>query len=394
MIRGILNNIIVKSSNVTLTGGGKPKSVPAINSLVVVSVAGKAGKVYRILVNGSLFQSQLPFLAESGEKFLAKVIKHKPFSLALDNLTTEEEMGPNAISVMLSKIGIEENEISRKILKSVINNKKPLVKSKLKRVIDYLVSQNGNYDEIQTALLLNIVWSLGEEISRDFISSFELIFDLSFEELSQAILTSLEKLNIIDAGNEIVKKLNSLLIYQVENTDVHSNILAVTDKSKMFVEISKMIDDYDIRGQLKSELNIMQTLMLKYILQKSIFNMFMTFPEFIIVNSGRILETIIVRYDKLKRSNGELLYKIASDFHATNLGDFNFLSYLSNMKLNGDLAMDYENLKQAESRLESFNFELSSLLKVDSTIRLSPIEKFKSIRRTHQNGINSVNAIA
>ena len=394
MIKGIVNNVIVKSSNVTLTGGVKPKSVPAINSLVVVSIAGKAGKVYRILVNGSLFQSQLPFLAESGEKFLAKVIKHKPFSIALDNLTAEEEMGPNVISVMLSKIGIEENEISRKILKEAIKNKKPLVKSKLKKVIDYLVSQNGNYDEIQIGLLLNIIWSLGEEISRDFISSFELIFDLSFEELSQAILTSLEKLNLLEAENEIVKKLNKILIYQVGTKNFHSNIFAVTDKSKKFVEISKMIDDCDIYGQLKAELNIMQTLMLKYILQKSIFNMFMTFPEFIIVNSGRILETIIVRYDKLKSTNGELLYKISSDFHATDLGDFNFLSYLSNMKLNGDLAMDYKNLKRAESRIEAFNFELSNLLKVDSTIRLSPIENFKSIRKTHQNGINSVNAIA
>lgn len=88
------------------------------------------------------------------------------------------------------------------------------------------------------------------------------------------------------------------------------------------------------------------------------------------------------------------MYKISSDFHATDLGDFNFLSYLSNMKLNGDLAMDYKNLKRAESRMEAFNFELSNLLKVESTIRLSPIENFKSMRKTHQNGINSVNAIA
>ncbi len=394
MIKKVSNRAIVKGRNVILTGGGKAKSVPSINSLVTVSVAGKEGKTYRILVNGSLFQTQLPFFAERGEKFLAKVLKHKPFSLGLDSLTASEEANQSVLSAMLSGIGIEENDISVRILKAAIKSKKALVKSKLKRVINYLVSENGNYDEIQINLLLNIVWSLGEESSNDFLSSFSKIFDVSFEELSRAIMSSLESLNLLDAENEIVKRLNDTLIYKLDNSNSQSNILAVTDKSKNFVNISKTIDAYENYGRLKSELNLMQTLMLKYVLQKSMFNMFMTFPEFIIVDSDRTMEMIIVRYDKLQRSTGELLYKISSDFHSDALGDFSFLSYLTNTKLNGDLAMDYENLKLAESRLDLFNNELSNLLKVESSIRLSPKEKFKSIRRNHQNRISSINTIA
>jgi len=394
MIKKVSNSVLTKSSNVTLTGSGKPKSVPAINSLVLVSVVGREGRSYRILVNGSLFQTTLPFLLESGEEFLAKVLMHKPFTLAVDSFTSTKEIDQSVLSIMLARLGVDESELSKKILKAVIKSKKALVKSKLKRVVEYLNYQNIYYDEIQIALLLNIVWSIGKENYEEFITSFSRIFDISFEELSKAILASLERLNSIDNRDTIVNKFNETLIFQSEDPTAKSNISAVVDKSKSFIELSQMIDSSNNFGMPEAELNVMQALMLKYIIQKSMFNMFRTFPEFIIVNSNNVLEIIIVRYDKLQNSNGELLHKISSEFHINNLGDFGFRSYLSNTKLNGDVILDIKNIKQAESKINLFNDKLSESLKVDSAVRVLLKGKYKNISQNHFDGISAINAIA
>ena len=394
MIKKVSNSVLTKSSNVTLTGGGKPKSVPAINSLVLVTVVGREGRSYRILVNGSLFQTTLPFLLEAGEEFLAKVLMHKPFTLAVDSFTSTKEIDQSVLSIMLARLGVEESELSKKILKAVIKSKKALVKSKLKRLVEYLNYQNIYYDEIQIALLLNVVWSTGKENYEDIISSFSRIFDISFEELSKAILALLERLNSIDSRNTIVNKFNETLIYQSENPNAKSNISAVTDKSKGFIELSQMIDASNNFGMLGTELNVMQALMLKYIMQKSMFNMFRTFPEFIIVNSNDMLEIIIVRYDKLESSKGELLHKISSEFHINTLGDFGFRSYLSDTKLNGDVILDIKNMKHAESKINLFNEQLSDSLKIDSAVRISLKGKYKNISQNHFDGISTINAIA
>jgi len=69
-----------------------PQLYPSKNSIVNVQVLDKIGPVFKILVNGSLFQSKLPIELGINDEFLAKVISENPFILAL-NVFDENECG-------------------------------------------------------------------------------------------------------------------------------------------------------------------------------------------------------------------------------------------------------------------------------------------------------------
>jgi hypothetical protein len=393
MISRISNIIVTNSTNVTLNSTGKPKAVPPLNSLVMVRIIEKTNGMYKILVNGSLFQTKIPFKLNIGDQLLAKVINHSPFTISMDSFLQSKNIDQNLISVLLARLDLKETENSKLVLKALLNNKKILLKRKINRFLEFIEEADGILDDLQLGLLINMIWSENEETSSFLLDSFNSVFDVSFEELCKAILTTIENLNT-NKRSHIINEVLNLFVFDPAALNTKQSILPVRDKSRPFMEMMDKVNMDNLDFFSTFELKRLKSLMLKYILQKSLFHRYNTYPEFVIVKDGEVLTLTLIRYERLFNNNGEMLFKTSFGMHKNGIGDFIINYYLSVDKLTGEISVDYENLRLGESFIEFLNEEISKTLGVVSNLRIVLSEIFKNIHPEVEEKLNSINAIA
>ena len=97
--------------------------MPEENSLVLVKVLEKLNGSYKLLVDGSVFQSSLPFVVGGEEEFLAKVISLQPFTLQADGLAALKHGMPGALSVLLQKLGLPETLEVKLLVETLLRKK-------------------------------------------------------------------------------------------------------------------------------------------------------------------------------------------------------------------------------------------------------------------------------
>ena len=137
MINQITNTIFTNAAALNMLQQNSSQNLPDLNSLVLLQVLDKIGNNYKILINGILFQSKLPLSLKVGEETIAKVISQNPFSLKLNDLLKAKYLTSENISLLLSLLGIEQNEKSISFVKELLSHKQSLRKSKIKKALEF-----------------------------------------------------------------------------------------------------------------------------------------------------------------------------------------------------------------------------------------------------------------
>ncbi len=392
MINKISNTVLVKALSVKLTGSGKPKAVPSINSLVNVEVIEKLKNGYKILVNGSLFQSKLPGKMNVGDIILAKVISHSPFTITVDSFTVSAAIDGELLSVMLSRLEIKESDLSKQVLKNVLKGKKLVHKSRIKRLIEYLADSEIKADDLLIGLLINLLWSENDSEIEKTLKSVKPIIDVSFEELCGAILSEVEEMQKY-SSYPVVQMINREFIFNSSFGKSKTALHSVHDKSKTFIRIVNDSSWKDAELELADKLNALKKLMIKYALQKSLYAAFGIYPEFVIVKTDEEFALVILNYSRRNDEKGEVLFGTSSAMHKSGLGDFAVSCFSGADKVTGEIEVDYSNFRLAQSKIKRLNEKIERSLGVVSSLKVTLKEVFKDITPGRTDTLETINAI-
>lgn len=373
MISAISNIANTSAGTININAGSAVSNLPAVNSTALLNVIEKINSSYKVLINGKVFQTQLPINAEKGDDILARVIQQNPFTLALDrfeNLLVDV----NAVLSLLEKLQISRTVLSEKILKLVAAGKKAITKSKLEKIINYIEKSGVEFDESRLVLLINLIWDNSNETYQEIANSYHKIFDISFEKLSAEIYESLLRLNRLNLPEQIYLKINEAMIFDYENEAHQFNLVSVGDKSDEFLALARIIEGETERNQLAasalSELEYMQSLLIKYILQKAIYNKYNIYPEFVIIKFKSRLELINYQYEKGANGNGDS-YKLFINPDKDRFENTVIHAMMNTSKIYGLINSTAANFSRIEDYLCKLNARIGEEINIDSYLTVT-----------------------
>lgn len=363
------------------------KLLPAENSVVEVSVLDKPGKgVYKLLIEGNVFQSKLPIGANIGETLIAKVISVNPFTLALDNIFPAKMLNNSSIAAVLAKLGLAETEVSVKVLKTFLSEQKPLVKSKLKKIIDLLEKEGIKLDDQQLSLFIQILFP--DENKGTFLNkSFAKLFRYPAEDLAAEVLNSVKRLNKMGVPEELISQVNRALVMDMaegENPDA----IALKEKTSpkqegFFGTLSEM---ESLSESAKKELSALEEILVRFNMLRACYYRTGVYPGFVIVRSGDELELVEYRLEKGGMQSGQGVHKIKLEMNPGALGKVTIEGFLSGSSLNAVFRSSEETIEKLASNKEE-------LLQSLGRINIQPHLNFGNAEKVSENAVNGVRQI-
>ena len=321
-------------------------------------------------------------MLSKGDEVFAKVLSHQPLTLGLDNFVSGGKLSPAQITAALAKLGLQETELTKSVIKNVTANKQPLVKSKLQRMIEYMEASELTLDEMQTALLINIVWSDDKDHYKGTLDSFAKIFDVTFEELSRQIFLSVLKINDLNYPIEFYEKLNERIIYQIN--DNINNITALRDKTNGFLSLAEYFKTITPALNIlqSEELDYLKKYLLKYVLQKAMYTRFDYNPEFAIVKGKKSLQ--LINYNMNLVGSGDITtYNVSANKFESVYGELSYSFMINEASCRGKIIAENETLNRMKSGLENLRKNISKHLGMDIELILqSKNSKETSINAT------------
>jgi hypothetical protein len=195
---------VISAQEITL-----PKSTLKINSLVDINVIDKAQSLYRIIAGGKVFETRLPLNVNLGESFIATVVNNNPTVFRLNNLLNLAT-GDNVLEELLLKLNLPVSEASKNILRNIIESDKPIIKSKLKKLIELITSSETELDSSSSNLFAQLIWASDGFV--DFDKDNLKHFYYSFDDLAQKILVELNHLYKNNPYDAVFGSLNNWLL--------------------------------------------------------------------------------------------------------------------------------------------------------------------------------------
>lgn len=340
-----------------LDAGANPKLLPAENSLVEVSVLDKSNGNYRLLIEGNVFQSKLPVNVNVGEALIARVIGSNPFTLSLDRIFSAKMLSGSNIALVLSKLGIEETGISQQVLKAFLKEEKPLVKSKLKKVIEMLEHEDVKLSEEMLSLLIQMLHM--EENRGSFQKkSYVKLFQYPLETLSEEILSSLRRLNKMGVPEEALLRINKALMLEGEDFS------ALEVKEKSAARAEDILDEVKAGAfseGMRQEISGLKEILTRFNMLRACYMKAGVYPGFIIIKSGDEIEMAEYRLESESDGKGQKSYRIKLDMEPGLLGKVAIKGFLSGQNLNASFSASEESVKDLEEEKESLLFSLGRL---------------------------------
>lgn len=109
----------------------------SLHSIVRIEVLGRNLNRYNILVNGKLYQTDLPVTVLPGDILLAKAINLTPIKLQLNDLL-KTDLNYNSLIYLLDKLNVDITDLSLEIIKILLKNRKPIVKSSIQNIVNLI----------------------------------------------------------------------------------------------------------------------------------------------------------------------------------------------------------------------------------------------------------------
>ena len=396
MISAVTNIANTFSGTINVAAGSVAGKLPDVNSTALLNVIEKLDKSYRVLINGKVFQAQLPINAEKGDDILAKVLQQNPFTLSLDKFGNLLAQDSTAIYSLLEKLSLVKNALSEKVLRNVIAAKKSLTKTKLEKLINYMEKAAVDFDETQIVILINLIWDNPNESFNDVTKSYNKIFDISFEKLCEEIFESLLILNSLNLPQNIYNKINDVMIFEFNNEADKLSLISLGDKSDEFLSLTRLIESEIAKDYLSaasiSSLEVFQSLLIKYILQKAIYNKYSIYPEFTVVKSNDNLDLLNYQFQKTTDEKDESIKLFINTEKYANKGTA-VQAVMSGAKLFGVVNSSTANFSKIENYLCKLNSKIFEEINISSYLTVT-VDETKEIITDSFSNLKRLNKLA
>ncbi|MCX6151050.1 MAG: hypothetical protein NTX22_11030 [Ignavibacteriales bacterium] len=380
MIDQIKNTSFATTTNSTKTISITGQSLPEVNSLVMLKVIEKLGGNYKILINGNLFQAKLPLKLTAGEEAIAKVLSTKPFTLGLNDLLKTRNMSSENISLLLSMLGLEQDEKNIRFIKKLISSKQPLRKEKIKRGIEFLEKTNGEVDELQLALLVR-VYAFQNDYFDYMAESHNSFFKYSYSQIIQNIFGLVKQLNYEFSNNTVTQIVNNYLVCNYSLLE-NENKLPVCCEEKLLEMIGIVAfesgnNSYpfiikEICDSLKKNITLL-------IIQTAVYNYFGLYPSFIILLQENKFNLIEFNSYKEKSDKDENYFKFGIKIPTNNPDEILLKGFLTKELLYTNIFFMGEKKHKHELELTKTSEEFHFKYNLDAYIGINENPKNNNI---------------
>jgi|GEM_PF-5685864 len=351
--------------SIELSGSGKP--LPKANSIVAINVLEKLNDGYKVMINGRVFSSNLPVNAAANETLIAKVLSQSPFILSLDSFTLLKSID-ESISFLLSKLQLPSTTTTERLLKAFILNKKPVMKSKLEKLVEIIESHQLEPDADQLDEIVAFFGSGESGYQSITASSLKLLMNNN-TELSTSILNHVRELNKLAPDSELVSKLNQMLVLNLEDQESINpiNIKDSLSCSKNNFEFICYAQENIPEGEAGIIVRNLIESMLIYNLRKVLTSEHEQSHQFIILKEKNNYELLEFNIEQLTESNN-----FNVNMNPVNLGKLNARGIFSENMLSMDLISEPDVntfLNQTRGELEE---RLTAAVRCRHKIRMVP----------------------
>jgi len=188
-------------TNATTSNQAFPKPLPSIGSLLFVKILEQQGSGYKILVNNSLFTTQLSLSLPAGESFLAKIAAGDPLTLQTGKFTTPEKK-PALLQKLLSLFDGELTELSKGLLKELLEKDRVVLKERIQGMDEFIKDNGIKQSELMNLLFMRL-YDAGDEHIRFIFEKQKESLSFSIEDIYKKILSLVVSLSSKDLGNQL-----------------------------------------------------------------------------------------------------------------------------------------------------------------------------------------------
>ncbi len=371
MISGIDSGKYISESVLKLLSKGIVKSYPPENSVVILKIIEKVDQLYKILVDGSVYQTKLPIELNEGELLLGKVITGNPLVIGLDNFGHLKIINQIGLQDLIKKIGVKLNKNSIELISKVVTAKKALVKSKIEDLIE-IYESDLNINDVQISMLITLLWNSNYSNKEELYDEVKIIKTIPFDKLCIEIFYSIIRLNNLNLPPIIYEQIGKTCLLDVLDdkiVEIFNN--RAKNINKLILFIDRWCKNNSVLKREVEELDYLNERLIKYVLQKETYNRFSFYPDFLIIKNNKELDLVLFTFEIIKGSTGAAYYK--SDI---NCGiDLNFkgsvTGYYVNNKFSGKTLLAGHITKLKEEFYNTKIENLSKLLNIDLNLSLS-----------------------
>ncbi|MEE9429546.1 MAG: hypothetical protein V3V16_00800 [Melioribacteraceae bacterium] len=357
-------------------------TMPKQNTLVTVTILERLELGVKVLIDGKLFIAIINENVAMQEELIAWVTDSEKFELSLNLSNQFRENSNYILSEINTRFGFSNSVSANKILTKIIEERKPVIKSKVKLLFEYIQQNQLKLSDSQIFLLINILWD-EKGNSTNFIEElFENILSEPFENVCK---------QLFEITNEIIfAKIPSFIIQQINKTVYDSstdNVDALYNKKEIITKAVISLNNYLTNETLIGNRDVVEKYVeygTKYILQKTILQQYNCYPEFVIAKNENELILIMLEIKKYYSNSGEAFYNIVFKQNAIPL---ELKGIVRNKFLSGNIIIDDEKLDV--ELIRKFQQDLKQNWDINSHISFNQNNDSKQTNRSLENGINA-----
>lgn len=361
-----IKDIVFSTKNVPVRIKNQTKLLPLKGSLVEMKVLDKIGNNHKLLINGSVFQAKLPVNFEIGEELFGKVQHHQPLTLVIDDLLSAKQLTPQMLSTLIAKMDLKNISQTKDIISKLLGAKKPLAKSKIKRLLEFIELNDLKNNDLLYGLIIQMIWSSGNDNYNEMRENYNSLFDQTYEELVQAIFESVKAINSTSQNNLLTETVNKYLVFDFEKFAGNPNF--TIPEKKILHELILFLENHIRTTSLinPGELENLLKLLVKYTLQISVYNYYGLFPDFVILKNKNAYQAVTYRFEKKAAQDGTLSFQIFYSPEETK--EFAFRGIYTVHKIYGELIIEKANLQKYTRLTKDLNDKIEKELDIQSTI--------------------------
>ena len=249
-------NITAELKKSGLSGFGRMKKNEELSKIEVLE---KFGSVYKVIIDGRVFQSRLPMNAVKGEVILGRLMSSEPPVIKINNLFNSSA-GQNMAVYAAGILGMEKSVSARKVISILLKKDLPLMKSRIEFYAE-LFEKINIYDEDVIDQFTGITSGLKDPGQHAGYFNYLMITgDTLFEEIRNEISSHPENhghLNLVD--NLGYPSEADLL----ESTDLENRFEADIPTTDTHQKIEKLLAVYLIQNKYYTFTNVFRKMLVE-----------------------------------------------------------------------------------------------------------------------------------
>lgn len=318
MLNKINLPLTLSITNAGASTQASPKPLPSLGSLLFVKILEQQGGGYKILVNNSIFTTQLSLSLPIGESFLAKITSVEPLTLQTGKFTTPEKK-PALLKKLLSLFDGDLTELSKGLLKEVLEKDKVVLKERIQGMDDFIRDNGIKQSELMNLFFMRLYES-GEEHIRFIFEKHKDSITFSLEDLYNKLLFLVSSLSTKELANGI-----SLSIANAIFPGAWRYVKAEGQEYKRDEHLIALIHSLEAESEnivyaqdVKTDLLALAITLTEFLLKKAFFAFYGIFPDFLITFDSQPPQIIKLLTSKISEDTLGATYTLGTVFEQSN----------------------------------------------------------------------------